>query len=1093
MVKQTKTFKKGNVTKKALSAILAASMVMTSSSFVMAAPVEVEDVAVEAAAVEDSIEVAEENTGVVEKTFTIVKEKEISFSEAEANDAKNVVDEFKKGKVFLKINTGDPAAYPMEQYMQGVAQGYYIITISDQTGKTIELLSDGSNMPTKAGNYKVIVKGTDNLVGTIVTTGEAEGTFTIEHNKSDVNKPALELKNTLSTNSVSYTGQALEPEVVIKDKQFPANELVKGTDYDIVRYGNNTNAATSNADKAPYVEVLFKGAYKERGTEKYTFNIDAVDLKNAKVTVVNDKTVYNGEEQKPELKVEYTPAGTATPIVIPETDYVISVTSPSGETTKNAKTYKLEIAGLNNCEGTKDNIYYTISPKAFNKENISVTTFDVPFKGNGEYEADVVVKAADKTLLKDTDYKILYADHGVYSETKPIVNNPGAEIGIKIIPNSTNYTSKDGILASFKVVDLEESLSNYIIKNKPDFTGATGYTGTDSKFTYDRDGVVPNQVKINHVTYFANGNDPKADDGYSMPTENARFDVKFPAAKDCKDLGTYEIKLVGKGQWEGKEATIPYKVVAKNLGDYAGVSRINLSTESIRLYKTNNKDITFDIPDGVLKDGDYALVEGVDYTVSIKKDAAGNYYVVVEYKGNYEGKSTSSAITEVEKTALTLNSNAIKAEVKGTYVYNGTPHRPDIKNIVLTEEGQTDPLRPGIDYVIDETYGIKGYDKNIEVGQASVKLKAIGGAYAKDSTRIVYFDITADDTVKENYVLDTSKLKAVYETGDTTNNPKNDITVKTKSGAILKVDDDYTVKYLRDGKRVSDEVATRTAGTTTMEITVKATKTVFTTSFRVATSLDKVATIPTKLDDQKFTGSAISPEIKLVEKNTEIKLVEEKDYKVSYANNINHGTAYVTIEGIGDYYGTYTATFKIAGQAEQSIEVLAAQARDIQSRTMNSKATVVKFEAGKAPKTAVTYTSSDEDVVKVDETGKITYTGLGEATITIKAAETAEYKAAEATMTVKVGLTKPSFTPFSKNNAFTLTSSTVKGAEKFEVQYATKKDFSNKKSVKFTATSGKVRQVKVSAGDKKTYYVRVRAISGTETSAWSAIKTVATK
>ena len=57
MVKQTKTFKKGNVTKKALSAILAASMVMTSSSFVMAAPVEVEDVAVEAAAVEEVAEV----------------------------------------------------------------------------------------------------------------------------------------------------------------------------------------------------------------------------------------------------------------------------------------------------------------------------------------------------------------------------------------------------------------------------------------------------------------------------------------------------------------------------------------------------------------------------------------------------------------------------------------------------------------------------------------------------------------------------------------------------------------------------------------------------------------------------------------------------------------------------------------------------------------------------------------------------------------------------------------------------------------------------------------------------------------------------
>ena len=39
MVRQTKRFKKG-LNKKVLSAILAASMIMTSSSFAMAAPVE---------------------------------------------------------------------------------------------------------------------------------------------------------------------------------------------------------------------------------------------------------------------------------------------------------------------------------------------------------------------------------------------------------------------------------------------------------------------------------------------------------------------------------------------------------------------------------------------------------------------------------------------------------------------------------------------------------------------------------------------------------------------------------------------------------------------------------------------------------------------------------------------------------------------------------------------------------------------------------------------------------------------------------------------------------------------------------------------
>nr|MCR4960493.1 hypothetical protein [Lachnospiraceae bacterium] len=41
------------------------------------------------------------------------------------------------------------------------------------------------------------------------------------------------------------------------------------------------------------------------------------------------------------------------------------------------------------------------------------------------------------------------------------------------------------------------------------------------------------------------------------------------------------------------------------------------------------------------------------------------------------------------------------------------------------------------------------------------------------------------------------------------------------------------------------------------------------------------------------------------------KLKRNKDYKISYANNINAGTATVTIKGTGNYSGTVTRTFKI--------------------------------------------------------------------------------------------------------------------------------------------------------------------------------------
>lgn len=51
-----------------------------------------------------------------------------------------------------------------------------------------------------------------------------------------------------------------------------------------------------------------------------------------------------------------------------------------------------------------------------------------------------------------------------------------------------------------------------------------------------------------------------------------------------------------------------------------------------------------------------------------------------------------------------------------------------------------------------------------------------------------------------------------------------------------------------------------------------------------------------------YTGKAIKPVIKV--KDGENTLVEGKDYKVSYSDNVNAGTATVKVEGIGAYAGT---------------------------------------------------------------------------------------------------------------------------------------------------------------------------------------------
>ena len=63
------------------------------------------------------------------------------------------------------------------------------------------------------------------------------------------------------------------------------------------------------------------------------------------------------------------------------------------------------------------------------------------------------------------------------------------------------------------------------------------------------------------------------------------------------------------------------------------------------------------------------------------------------------------------------------------------------------------------------------------------------------------------------------------------------------------------------------------------------------------------------VEDQIYTGKEIKPTQDLKYKGKT--LVEGNDYILSYSNNIDIGTAKMTITGIGDYEGTIIIRFKI--------------------------------------------------------------------------------------------------------------------------------------------------------------------------------------
>lgn len=133
-------------------------------------------------------------------------------------------------------------------------------------------------------------------------------------------------------------------------------------------------------------------------------------------------------------------------------------------------------------------------------------------------------------------------------------------------------------------------------------------------------------------------------------------------------------------------------------------------------------------------------------------------------------------------------------------------------------------------------------------------------------------------------------------------------------------------------------------------------------------------------------------------------LTEGTDYTVTYADNVNAGTARVTVTGVGDYTGSVQATFTIT-RAAQKLTVKKAGKRYKVSTLKKAKKS---FALGAKAQGKVSYTLSKKAKkagIKVSKAGKVTVkkgTKRGTYKITVRAAGTANYKAASKVVTVEV-------------------------------------------------------------------------------------------
>jgi len=294
----------------------------------------------------------------------------------------------------------------------------------------------------------------------------------------------------------------------------------------------------------------------------------------------------------------------------------------------------------------------------------------------------------------------------------------------------------------------------------------------------------------------------------------------------------------------------------------------------------------FDIvPEIEVRNGDYVLVKGIDYTMSDENDVVGDRRVcaiTVTGIGEYIG----TQVVTIKEVEATLQAGWVSEIVEQNY--NGTAIEPDVT--VLFHDM---PLVEGTDYTVL-------YENNVNAGTATVKVIGMDnftGNVEKNFTIL-------PKELERSFVADIAEQQYVGSALE----PE---VVITDNGALLTKGVDYIISYNNNDApgigTVTIEGCGNYCGTVQVEfvISVENMETLIGDGTLRAMFADGSMNFETV-----YTGSPMVPEVKLVFTSGK-ELVNGEDYVVTYENNTTHGTATVIFTAMGDYEGETKLEFTI--------------------------------------------------------------------------------------------------------------------------------------------------------------------------------------
>lgn len=378
-------------------------------------------------------------------------------------------------------------------------------------------------------------------------------------------------------------------------------------------------------------------------------------------------------------------------------------------------------------------------------------------------------------------------------------------------------------------------------------------------------------------------------------------------AEDKADISDAVIEAIVDQAYTGSEIKPP--VIVKYNGnllvsgtdyDVVYTSNINVGQAKITINGINkytgNKSISFNIrksiknmkieplptvavgekvKDFVIKDGNNVLIKDVDYTFDAPITVKGTNIVTIIGKGNYSGISeTPDSVVFRYMGGESISANYEVVIPNQTLEYTGnrvTPYGVYVK-------------QKSSNSILSSSYYTIGYTNNINAGTGSVVVQAL----------FPYAGI-----IEQTFMINPRKLNYYCSVDPIDNVIQGDSAkVVVKDGSKeLKQGVDYNVIDTQTG----------TGGTVTITGTGNYVGTI-TKQYKIASSL-KNASVVLNNTSYKYDGSSKTPNVAVSFYN--YSLVNGRDYKVVYKNNVNAGTATVEIIGINNYAGTIEKTFKI--------------------------------------------------------------------------------------------------------------------------------------------------------------------------------------